>query len=453
MNLTRIIALVVSSLWIVAAGAQPVPIPSLPPAGNLSSSDLFILDQSNGVPPGQTRKLSLGSLSAYGTTGPVAGVQFSGTPSAGQVLTATSPGAASWAFPPSGPGIATNSTNGISRPDGSTITISGGGVLTAVGGVSPANPTATAGPTAVNGSASTFMRSDAAPAVQTATNSVLGIVKPDGTTITLDNGVLSAMASGGDNICDPTNVMTCAAVKGASTSPLATDNALVVSLSPNSAGLIQPGQQTSTASAPVVVASDQSAIAVKFNTTPSLANGNGVVPTQGGAVLSTTNGGYQNLLQGNAVLSATNGLYANILQGNVALSTGNPLPVSFSSTDACQSGTPTSIAISQTSSTQLIAGGGAGTVNYICSIIVNGSDAENLSLVEGTNTGTPCSGSTVAIIGGTTAGNGMNFAANSGFGIGNGAYWVAKGTSTNTPVCLFQSGSGRVAGVMKIVQK
>jgi hypothetical protein len=65
--------------------------------------------------------------------------------------------------------------------------------------------------------------------------------------------------------------------------------------------------------------------AIGLNTTPSIANGNGVVPTQGGAVLSATNGGYQNILQGNAVLSATNGVFSNILQGNAVLSTSNPI--------------------------------------------------------------------------------------------------------------------------------
>lgn len=43
-----------------------------------------------------------------------------------------------------------------------------------------------------------------------------------------------------------------------------------------------------------------------LNATPTLANGNGVVPTQGGAVLSATNGLYANILQGNAVNSLTN---------------------------------------------------------------------------------------------------------------------------------------------------
>lgn len=64
---------------------------------------------------------------------------------------------------------------------------------------------------------------------------------------------------------------------------------------------------------------------VGLNATPTLANGNGVVPTQGGAVLSATNGWYGNLLQGNAVLSATNGTFANVLQGNAALSATNGL--------------------------------------------------------------------------------------------------------------------------------
>lgn len=43
-----------------------------------------------------------------------------------------------------------------------------------------ANPTATAGPAAVNGSSPNFMRADAAPAVQKGTNSQFGLVECDG---------------------------------------------------------------------------------------------------------------------------------------------------------------------------------------------------------------------------------------------------------------------------------
>lgn len=64
----------------------------------------------------------------------------------------------------------------------------GGGGATILAG----NPTATAGPTAINGSASTFMRSDAAPAIQKASASQFGLVEVDGTTITAAAGVISA---------------------------------------------------------------------------------------------------------------------------------------------------------------------------------------------------------------------------------------------------------------------
>jgi hypothetical protein len=73
--------------------------------------------------------------------------------------------------------------------------VSGTGAACGGSGSSGANPAATAGPTAVNGSATTFMRSDGAPAVQTATTSQLGLVQPDGTTIKVASGVISAPPS------------------------------------------------------------------------------------------------------------------------------------------------------------------------------------------------------------------------------------------------------------------
>lgn len=59
-----------------------------------------------------------------------------------------------------------------------------------------ANPTATASDTAVNGTASTFMRSDAAPAIQKTSSSVFGLSKVDGTTISASSGVISAVNTG-----------------------------------------------------------------------------------------------------------------------------------------------------------------------------------------------------------------------------------------------------------------
>lgn len=77
-----------------------------------------------------------------------------------------------------------------------TLYIGGGGVWN-LAGSSGANPTATAGDVAINGSANTYMRSDAAPAVQKASSSQFGIVKVDGTTITESGGVISSAGSGG----------------------------------------------------------------------------------------------------------------------------------------------------------------------------------------------------------------------------------------------------------------
>lgn len=70
--------------------------------------------------------------------------------------------------------------------------LSGTGSACGSGGSSGANPTATAGPTANNGVATTFMRSDASPAVQLGSASQKGIVQVDGTTILASSGVISA---------------------------------------------------------------------------------------------------------------------------------------------------------------------------------------------------------------------------------------------------------------------
>lgn len=65
-------------------------------------------------------------------------------------------------------------------------------------GASGANPSATASDTAVNGAASTFMRSDAAPAVQKGSNAQFGLAEGDGASIDLTAGVVSRRALTGD---------------------------------------------------------------------------------------------------------------------------------------------------------------------------------------------------------------------------------------------------------------
>jgi len=86
-----------------------------------------------------------------------------------------------------------NGSGGFSNATiGAGLSFSGGALSNTVSAPSAANPTATASDTAVNGTATTFMRSDAAPAVQLGSASQFGVVKVDGTTITASGGVISA---------------------------------------------------------------------------------------------------------------------------------------------------------------------------------------------------------------------------------------------------------------------
>jgi hypothetical protein len=82
-------------------------------------------------------------------------------------------------------------------------TATGAKICVTPGGGTPANPTATAGPTAINGSASTYMRSDGAPAVQQGSSSQKGIVQVDGTSITESGGVISAVGTGTGDVVGP----------------------------------------------------------------------------------------------------------------------------------------------------------------------------------------------------------------------------------------------------------
>ena len=98
------------------------------------------------------------------------------------------------------------------------------------------NPTALAGPTAINGSASTFMRSDAAPAVQLGSATQPGIVRPDNTSIVASAGVISTGFSG----ANPTAVAGSTAVNGSSANFMRADAAPAVRLGSNSqTGIVQ----------------------------------------------------------------------------------------------------------------------------------------------------------------------------------------------------------------------
>jgi hypothetical protein len=104
--------------------------------------------------------------------------------------------------------------------------------------------------------------------------------------------------------------------------------------------------------------------------------------------------------------------------------------------DAC----PNVIAVNQTASTDLLT---ATNKLHICSIILASAAAQNISLVEGS--GTTCGTGTVALIGGTTAS--LALAANGGFSAIADRAWLTMQTSAHH-LCLLQSGSGNVSGVI-----
>lgn len=118
--------------------------------------------------------------------------------------------------------------------------------------------------------------------------------------------------------------------------------------------------------------------------------------------------------------------------------------------DPCQSNAKTTAPISQATSTTLLSGAAA-RKNYVCGIVIIGSDAENVSLIEGSGAG--CAASPLALIGNLTAASGMNLPANGGFALGNGGATVAAGSNANFNVCLLQSGTGTVGGVLIYVQQ
>ncbi len=80
-----------------------------------------------------------------------------------------------------------------------SLTVNAKGLITAASSgsapVAAANPTATASDTAVNGVATTYMRSDAAPAIQKATAAQFGVVEVDDSSIAATAGVIGVKST------------------------------------------------------------------------------------------------------------------------------------------------------------------------------------------------------------------------------------------------------------------
>jgi hypothetical protein len=93
----------------------------------------------------------------------------------------------------------------------------------------PGDPTAIAGDLAISGTLTTYMRSDAAPAIQLASATVFGLAKVDGTSILAASGVLSVPGGGGGStgITQLTGDVTAGPGTGSQITTLATVNPTV----------------------------------------------------------------------------------------------------------------------------------------------------------------------------------------------------------------------------------
>jgi hypothetical protein len=239
------------------------------------------------------------------------------------------------------------------------------------------------------------------------------------------------------------------------------------------------GQKAMAASTPVVLASDQSAIpvqgaaaagaAMSGDSNPIAEAGSdygfagGATPGQsatkrtvyvdqfGRQHIVCDQGCLQQLvIQGNGVRSMNFGVQLLGSFGRQIRSINDGLAVTLTApvpdADPC-SGRKQNLAISQTGSTRLLTA--VPGVVVFCSGIVVASDAESVSLVEGT--GATCGTGTLGILGGTTAAAGMAFAANGGITQGNGKGTIAGSKTPGNDVCLLQSGAGTVAGNLTYV--
>lgn len=113
--------------------------------------------------------------------------------------------------------------------------------------------------------------------------------------------------------------------------------------------------------------------------------------------------------------------------------------------DPCQTvaKTYTPISITTATTTRIVAPTSA-KKTYVCYMYLQTTAANNIAVVEGT--GGTCGSSTAGVVGGTTAANGLNNAANSGQAFGNGGYAALATAGTNVDLCLITSAATPLAG-------
>jgi hypothetical protein len=178
------------------------------------------------------------------------------------------------------------------------------------------------------------------------------------------------------------------------------------------------GAAVSASSSPVVIASDQAAVAVK---------------AASGAFVA--------------------GSIADLAHGQAAMAASVPVAIASNQSvaDPCMFQAKTKVAFSTTSgSTQLVALSGS-TKIYVCAIHFISTAADSISFTEGS--GTACATGATAVSGSTTAASGMDFPANGGMTEGGGVGTVMATSVAGDELCLLQSGTTKVAGNLMVVQQ
>jgi hypothetical protein len=104
-----------------------------------------------------------------------------------------------------------------------------------------------------------------------------------------------------------------------------------------------------------------------------------------------------------------------------------------------------------TATTTLAITGVSGRHVYICALSLVTALANNVSIISGTTTTTPCDTSAVGIAGGVTAAEGYNFAANGGMTQGSGLGVIIStngpsGAATGDNVCIVTSAATQLSG-------
>ncbi len=96
---------------------------------------------------------------------------------------------------------------------------------------------------------------------------------------------------------------------------------------------------------------------------------------------------------------------------------------------------------------------------HICFVALVSSTAQSIAIAYGT--GTTCATGTTALIGGVSAStsgvadatHGLQMAANSGFVMGTGLYPIAETATAAQHLCVMQSSTGVVSGVIKYIDQ